>query len=359
MPSVYAAAQEFTRRVDALDADALARVAAELRRALAPLQREAEALAAEVARAAAQPAREGETDAARLGRERRLVEDTFRARRARAIAAQVEHEIARVLGTLTPELEAAVEQALAEGARAARELTRQALPEGLTLEALAQIGRTWIDPNLDPVRRLIGATEAGSPLRGLLDAVSADAGRTVRDKLIAGLLAGKNPRAVGKAIAEAGALVEARATTIARTETLRAFRESSRASYQANRDIVRGFVRVAAHSERTCPMCLVLDGEEQDTDELLAVHPNDRCSVAPRTISWRDLGIDLPDRRPTRESGRAWFERQTDAVKAQIVGKGGLAALNRGATLADFVRVRRDPQWGPTLERRSLAEIGA
>lgn len=344
MPTPEQLSRDFQAAVESLNDAALRRMAGELAAILPGLVAEAERTAVRVAelRAAGKPA-----EAA-----------AYSAARARAIAQQMETEVRRIMDHLRPELLNGQQAALNAGLEAAQRLTESALPEGLTLGRLASLGAPWRPASIDAVTALIGATSDG-PVGELLDALGPDAGRRVRQALVSGLASGKGPRATARVLQREAVLSATRAQTISRTETLRAYRSASLASYRSNSDIVKGFRRLAAKSARTCPMCLALDGEQQETDGLLAVHPNDRCTVVPVTVSFRDLGIPVDEPVRERETGADWFARQSEAVQAQILGSGGLVKYKAGASLSDFTRVKQNKDWGPTLERVPNREVAA
>lgn len=279
---------------------------------------------------------------------------TFAAQRSRAIAQQVEVEVRRLVIQLRPDLMSGQLDAVHAGLVAAEHLTAATLG----VESLADAGLTWARAPISAVTQLVGGLGHDSPLVRLLDQIAPDTGRRVREALVSGMLSGKNPRATARVLRQEIGLPAVRAETIARTETLRAFRGASLASYQANDDIVRGFKRVAAHSNRTCPACLALDGKEQKTDQLLAVHPNDRCAVVPVTRSFRELGIDAPEApRSQPETGAQWLARQPQDVLVEILGKGGAAAYQSGVPLSRFAVVHNDPTWGPSVRTATLAEV--
>lgn len=274
---------------------------------------------------------------------------TFAATRARAIARQVEAEVRRLTAQLAPGLLNGQQAAVEVGLAAAEALTNAVLPEGVTL---ASVGVSWTRANLDAVRRLVGTTGPGSPLADLLDQVAPDAGRRVRETLTRGLLRGSNPRVVGRDLGREVALPAIRAETIARDQMNRAYRGASQAAYEANADVVKGFRRLATKSNRTCPMCLALDGKRQATQELMAVHVQDRCTVVPV--------LDIPgiDETPA-ETGAQWFASQPPDVQEHILGPGGYRKFKSGAPLSSFVDEHDDPTWGPTLRRRPNSEVAA
>lgn len=344
MPTPESLARAFQRDIEQGSIEAVRQMTEALARALPGLTQQATDAAARVAALRA------------AGRNAEAA--TYSAQRARAIAQQVEAEVRRLVHLITPAMLNGQQAAVRAGLAAAEQLTAASLPEGLTLDVLARFGRPWQPANLQAAQALVGATGPGSPLDRLMNQIAPDTGRRVRETLTSGLLAGKNPRVTARALRREVGLPAKRAETIARTETLRAYRAASTATYRANPDIVKGFKRLAAKNARTCPMCLALDGEQQDTDQLMAVHPNDRCAVVPVTASFRDLGIPVDEvPRPERESGAAWFGRQPAETQRAILGPGGLAVYQRGAGLKDFVRVYDDSTWGPTLRRATLAEV--
>lgn len=143
--------------------------------------------------------------------------------------------------------------------------------------------------------------------------------------------------------------------TIARTETHRAYRSATQRVMDDNKHLLKGWRWSAAKSSRTCAACLALDGRIFDTDVPMRAHPNCRCSLAPVTKSWKDLGYDIPEPLIVRESGDAWLKRQPAAVQRDILGPAAQAQYASGAVqLDDFVRLRKSSRWGSSYVRGSL-----
>jgi len=105
------------------------------------------------------------------------------------------------------------------------------------------------------VETILGMTQVDTPLHRLLLSISSDGAQAAEDALVQGMLMGQNPREVAREMRKVLGATLSRALTIARTETLRAHREATRASYQANNDIVKGWVWHSAADERTCASC--------------------------------------------------------------------------------------------------------
>jgi len=181
----------------------------------------------------------------------------------------------------------------------------------------------------------------------------------VRDALGTGAAAGQNPRTITRQIRQAlgGNLV--RALTIACTEVMRAYRESSRRSYQANSDVVKGWIWHSALGTRTCPACWAMHGTFHRLDEQLDDHPNGRCAMVPVTKTWQELGFKgIPEARRQIETGADLFEKLPDADKEKVLGKAGFQAYKAGKLkLGDFVGRKRSREWGSMRYTRSLRDI--
>lgn len=180
----------------------------------------------------------------------------------------------------------------------------------------------------------------------------------IRASLIRGVAVGENPRTTATAMLKGlerefnGGLT--RALTISRTEVLDAMRAGSKAAHDASPDVVTGWKWLAELSRRTCPACLALNGSVHPASEAGPEgHQNCRCARVPITPSWKDLGFDIPEPADTFPDARAWFDQQSPAVQAQVMGPGRLAALRSGAASWDDLATRRTTlgwrdSWHPT-----------
>ncbi|MBI2913527.1 MAG: minor capsid protein [Chloroflexi bacterium] len=184
----------------------------------------------------------------------------------------------------------------------------------------------------------------------------------MKKALIVGVATGQNPRTVARMIRQelGGNLV--RALTISRTEIVRSYRTASLRGYQANADILEGWVWHAALDRRTCAFCWSQHGSLHKLDEVMATHPRCRCTIAPRTVGWEAIlgekGKGIPDSRPKIEKGRDLFEQLSDERKRDILGPAKFAAYQEGKLkLADVAGSRKDPKWVPVGYERSLRDI--
>lgn len=220
------------------------------------------------------------------------------------------------------------------------------------IQGMAQAVEIGVRLNTAAVERIVSAFAADSPLRGSLSSLPVEAQEAVRRALVRGVTLGDNPRVTARAVAKAldGNLV--RAMTLARTETLRAYRGAAIDSYKRNRDAVEGWVWVSARDSRTCPVCWAMHGTIHPLDELFSSHANCRCSAAPlpRVASLRD--------RPQVASGEERFAELTVAAQRTILGPAKQAAYQAGTIrLADLVGVGDAGPWGRVRFERSLASV--
>lgn len=261
-------------------------------------------------------------------------------------AAMLESEVA----TLQAQ---AIEQALNQN----KSLVQAALPN------LPKAIREQITANfnrLDPqaIESLLGALSKDSPLTTLLNSFGETAAQQIGDVILQGVGLGYNPRKVAARIVENMGGNLSRALTIARTEQLRAYRTATLSNYAANSDVVKGWKWSAAFDKRTCLACLSLDGQEFALSEsFMKSHPNCRCAPTPITITYKDLGLNVPES-PSRQTGKQWFGTLSDTDKAGFFSKAAFKAYKAGAVeLDDFVGQSKSKVWGDSYMEKSLKDI--
>ncbi|MCB0109776.1 MAG: hypothetical protein KDE53_27830, partial [Caldilineaceae bacterium] len=199
------------------------------------------------------------------------------------------------------------------------------------------------------IENMVGLAGNGSPLRDLLVDSYGVASDGMLNQLIRATALGKNPRVTARAMVREGLSQSLnRMMVTARTEQLRVYRESSRMAYQAS-GVVEKHRRLATRDSRTCPACLMLDGEEMELDQPLREHPQGRCTTIPvvtglPTVEW--------------EKGPDWFRRQPPDVQRSILGKGRYDAWAAGQfDLDQLVSVRQDSTWGDSVQPTPLRDL--
>lgn len=214
--------------------------------------------------------------------------------------------------------------------------------------ALSGIGIDWNRMNTGAVENIVGALGDGSPLAERLARFAPETAAALRQSILRGISTGKNPREMVRQARKVAAVPLDDALRIARTETMRAYRESSLQSYRDS-GVVTGWRWLASLSgARTCVMCLAMHGTLHAVTESFGSHPNCRCVPVPVT----DMStIEL-------ESGEDWLKKQSPELQRSILGIAGSDAWRKGGvSLSEFVAYHDDPKWGPTRSVRSIKSI--
>jgi len=234
-----------------------------------------------------------------------------------------------------------------------RTLAGSQLPRGVNFDTLTSLGYAWAAVDADALEVLVGAMRDGSTLNTYLrtQLVRGTMGR-LTSTLEAGML--ENPRVTAAHMKTqlAGGMVQA--LRVARSETLRAYREAERAQYEANDDLVRGYRRIATLDDRTCAACYLMDGVLYPNDRDLDEHVQGRCFTVPELVPLSALGIRGVQAEPlvrAEDTGRARFLRADESEQRRIVGNDRLYGLwaNGRIPLNGLVGWTRDPVWGDSL----------
>lgn len=262
----------------------------------------------------------------------------FRERRLERLKAQIEGELRAWASAAAGVVLEARALAGESGARDAGELLERYGP-GLPVE-----GRVGDRLATGAVRAATATTRSG-PLRALFGSLAPEGAELAGEVLVSGIATGKNPRRTAREVAEALNVNLARALVISRTETLRAYRESSREVYDGAG--VERWRWLCARTVRTCAVCWAMDGTEHKVAEPFGTHPNCRCCMVPV------LPGDTPAKR-----GAELFDELPDEARLRVLGPGKLRALEAGhLALPNLVETTRHPLWGLSRRERSLRSI--
>ena len=223
---------------------------------------------------------------------------------------------------------------------------------------------------------MVGILSTKSPVHDLFAEIAPDAVAKARGVLGQAMVEGWNPRATGKRLAEELGISQNRATLIARTESIRAYRYASSRTMQENADIITGWRWFASHTDHTCPVCLAMDGSDHPVGELMESHPACRCTMVP-ILRTRE-GVEALDEdgnppeggdggtlddsaaMPFRWSGAEWFDQQPEEAQRRTLGPGKFDLFSAGKIeLDDLVEATYDDRWGKSLKERSLKSLNA
>jgi SPP1 gp7 family putative phage head morphogenesis protein len=201
------------------------------------------------------------------------------------------------------------------------------------------------------VENILATTGPRSPLQTIFASMGKQTAESVGSALVSGVVAGRSPRLVAREVQRVSGMPLSRALTIARTETLRAYREASRQTYQQNGDVVEGWIWHAALDARGCLVCWAKHGSRHPLSEPFSGHPNCRCAMVPEISGWS----------PSITPGATEFAQLSAAEQEAILGPSKFRAYKDGAvTLDNLVKETHSPVWGTTVSERSLRDaVGA
>ena len=221
--------------------------------------------------------------------------------------------------------------------------------EAIQLSLLEVGSRAFFDKlPVEAVELMIGNAGKGGPVYVLLQEAYPEAVDQMTDALIRNVALGLGPKVTANEMMNGVAGGLNHALTVARTEIMRVYREASRQQYELS-GAVRGYKRLASRSSNTCALCLALDGEIYPNEELMSVHPNDRCIMIP-------LVRGVPD--PQWELGADWLAKQDPAIQQHVLGPGAQELWANGDIgLMDLVNKYEHDIWGPSLGRVPLRDL--
>lgn len=186
------------------------------------------------------------------------------------------------------------------------------------------------------VAAMMGAMDG--PLGKLLDSIPLTVSAEAHDALIQGITLGKNPRVIAKEMADKAGIAHTRALLIARTETMRAYREGQRAQWLAMGDLVKGWTWASVRDDRTCPACWAMHGSTHPISEPFFGHPNCRCTMIPIFATIPGLPTDLVPDIAEATQGSSMGGRFAEAAARERINLGVTPVRNFSARTAEEAR---------------------
>ena len=229
--------------------------------------------------------------------------------------------------------------------------------------ARAQVSGVFNRLPSDVIAELVGVSAKGTPVRIVFEGIARDLGLETGERITRGLVQGVtlgwHPDRIARQLrreADAKGSNPARSPVIVRrlhsavrNEMFRAYRETTRATYQENDDVVKKWRWVSRQSSSTCVVCWSQDGRTFSLSTPFASHPNCRCVPTPVLDGEREKYITGPER----------FETLEESVQREILGDSAFDAFAAGNVeeIGDFVELVHSPKWGASRRRRSLEDV--
>lgn len=272
-----------------------------------------------------------------------------RVQRALVLTAQKLKELQDGLG---PTVEETVRLVTNHTAEVTSQIVGSTLPEGPLYQGFTRVDPGALAAIVDRTLEQITATSWS---------LAEDATMAVRTSLIRAVPSGWGPDEAAREMIRRtrssfnGGLT--RAMTIARTEMLDAHRSASRAQYEAS-DVVTGWTWLTKLSDRTCPSCIGMHGQEFPLDHPGPEdHPNGRCTSVPTTKSWKDLGIDLEEPADEFPSVQDWMQQDPEDAILALGAKRYLMLMDGSVKLEDLATRKSNPGWRPSYQVTPLSKL--
>lgn len=191
------------------------------------------------------------------------------------------------------------------------------------------------------------ANAAAGPLRELLEARAVENGDRVARTLAEGIARGQAPDRTARQMRQAAGGALRNAQLIARTETLRAHRTATLATYQTNPVVEQWRWSSRLIPDRTCAACWARHGQIFPITTPMGSHPACLCVPEPVVDGLAPLA-----------SGETRLRRLPVADQRQVLGPSRWQAWHDGAfPLSEVAVATRSQLWGPGLRTRSLTEL--
>lgn len=222
---------------------------------------------------------------------------------------------------------------------------------------------SFVQPSMAPVKSMVGYLADGTPVHDVLVKHAGEYAADMRSTLQTGLAVGDPGRRIGAALRDITDGSAWSMMRIVRTESMRAYREATTNWYDANSDVVQGWMWLTAEDERTCPFCLMMSGTKHLAAERMESHPCCRCSQLPVTVGFAEITGLAPKVETSAgmvklPTGDDWLRDQPEHTQNLVMGIGAAQAWRDGdITLDDLYRRTHDPDWGTVYRRVPLKEL--
>jgi hypothetical protein len=268
----------------------------------------------------------------------------FRLRRMQELLAQTQEQISRFTRSAGNQLETLQAEAARQGLNNAMDLMEQAAG-GEDVRLLLRLDRL----NVEAAENIAALSRGGRPLASLLERTYPAASAGMIEQLIRGVALGINPRETTRRILREG-LAQGlnHVLLVTRDQQIRAYREASRQQYKNSRMVVRYRRLAAKQPGRTCLSCLALDGTVYEKDELMPLHPMDRCSMIPIIRGVDEIPLT---------TGEAYFKTLNPAIQKDWLGPERYELWKRGLDFKRLAKVVENETWGPSAQIRPVSEL--
>jgi hypothetical protein len=274
-----------------------------------------------------------ETLAQQIGTDALSAGQVARLSRYKSLMLQIERELNDLAIYTRTELSTNAEAQVARALRDSRSLISTTTAQaGITVGFNALPAQTVIN--------LLGFLGPKSPLYARLKMLAPTHADAISKLFVDGIGLGWNPRKIAAAIRRQFGMGLVDALRMTRTAGLYAYRETNRASYIANSDVVSGWQWMAAiNNPNVCPSCLRMHGTKHANTERLNDHHNGRCAMLPIVKGFAP---------PIDKTGEQIFNEMSDADRRAMLGRDYHQAWKDGLySFSDISTERPNDVYGP------------
>lgn len=198
------------------------------------------------------------------------------------------------------------------------------------------------------IRQMLGFLDPTGPLFAAIAKMSPYYVTAISDALIDGIIRGIGPRQTAALLVRDFGMVLTDALRTVRTAQIWSYREASRANYNANADVVQGWVWFAELDRDVCMSCAAMHGTVHPLSEPLEDHYNGRCDALPLT----------PLGNPVTQSGEDWFSQLPESQQRAMMGPGKFSAWKDGKfDFGALSTTRQDSTYGQMRTETPLKEL--
>lgn len=305
-----------------------------------------------VVRDVVQPIREAKRVIARELGERVGAEgiESFRGRRLRTLERRFEEIITIAESDSIQEMRRGLQRVSQRESEILTNILDQQIPDSVK----AYMGLNFAGPSAEQIRTLVEEPLGGKRWSRRMERNFGETLTVMKRELGTSIALGEGmPKAARRLRGTVDKLSMQRATRIARTEIQRVSNEAAIRTYRRNQDVIKGLQWTSVLDDRTCFICMGLDGETFETgnpSERPPAHPACRCILSPVTRSFEELGLPVDEFPPTTRASmngqvpatltyEDWFAQQGQAFQRKVLGpsrfelfKQGDLTLNKMAT---------------------------
>jgi hypothetical protein len=266
---------------------------------------------------------------------------------------QIEDEITKYGGYVDTQNRVAAQKSIDLAGKHSQLLTATYFNDNPQL--LKAFNATWDRLPNESIETLLGFLQSDSQLsQNLNRTLGTSAAENFASKLIEGIALGYNPNKINSLINQSLSEPLTWSLNSVRTTQNYAYRESTRANYVNNSEILGGWKWYAALDGRVCLSCVNQHGREFPLNDRLNDHHQGRCTQIPI--------LDRPERfglKPLEiEQGEKWFNKLSKTEQVERMGIDRYAAYKAGKfKFSDLSQKYQNDTFGEMLKEASLKTL--